>query len=154
MKKLFFAALIVVSFLSLTINPGMSWDEINKTDRYSTIQVHGVFISVDKFCVDGDVVVADSNYKQCVEWGDAIGDNDPECIRYESVVMERPIVYSEKICTEWTDSGDNVVCTNYEDVEQTLPITSQAEVYFDRGIGENPEIFLFNKAHTIPACNE
>jgi hypothetical protein len=160
MKKLFFAALMMVSILSMAhaarINANMSWDKIKKTDgviiRYTSIQVQGVFITVDKFCVNGDVIVADSNYKACVEWSDVIGENDATCLRYEEVLMEKPIVYTENTCTEWTNNGDDVVCTKYEMLEKRLPITSQAEVYFNKGIGENPEIHLFNKAYTIPAC--
>ncbi len=155
MKKIFTLSLVLLSNLVIAASSDMTWDQIRgmwDVVRFPNIQVLGVFVSYDKFCVAGDMLIADSNYKPCIEWSNPVGEQDAVCLKYdETAVMETPVNYIDQVCTNWIEKNDNVYCEKYEAVESTYPLTVKASVSVM--VGSKPsEKFLFNKEYTIPEC--
>lgn len=137
------------------INEDSSWKQIKRSGdflaSFPSINAAGLMVTVDSFCLDGDMLKTGRTYKKCVEWRDR-GDNQ-ECVKKIKKAIQTPATYKYRKCVEWRDRGDNQECVEWSSGVARHKMTYKVDVYELLDRGERDREYAFTKSYTIPMCN-
>ena len=104
-------------------------------------------VSVDKFCVDGDMLRTGMIADVCTDYSNG---EEPRCLKTKKVAVETSRYYQTERCVEW-GSGEGELCKAYKTVTITRPLTYTYEVY-ESTHGDRVRTLVDSYDYTIPAC--
>ncbi|MCB0365298.1 MAG: hypothetical protein H6624_07465 [Bdellovibrionaceae bacterium] len=139
-----------------------SWEVLQKDHRVifelPQLRLESWYMRASSVCVEGDNLRSIRKMTECAVWRDR-GD-ERYCEEEMEKYVYRPISGTRTVCVEYRNRRDNEDCIRYEDIEYTIPLSYEIEVYrrvaggrdsddLDRSRMYRP---LFEKTFTIPAC--
>lgn len=140
-----------------------SWEILMKDNRVifemPQLRLESWYMRASSVCVEGDLLRSQRKMTECAVWRDR-GD-ERFCEQEVDKYVYRPISGTRTVCVEYRNRRDMDDCLRYEEVEYTIPLSYEIEVYrrvpggrdsddIDRSRMFRP---LFEKTFTIPACH-
>jgi hypothetical protein len=168
---------LIIVAAALVMSASVSAHDLSASSSWSTILSHFAKVIVDKpsvkldngpmtsaffVCKEGDSLRTKKQLTKCVKW-DRIGSRDNDrrvCVEETKYFGYAAINGTRERCSQWRTvrRGDDRerICVAYEDVDYTLPLSHQVDVYaLTRGGRDNDDRRgrkLFTKTLSIEDC--
>lgn len=118
-KLMLLAVFLILSMVS---------SNVETCDRYPTLQINGIYYSVDCLCVDGNIIRP----------------------RDQSRQVSMPIATTERICKAWDSRPEHGgECLAWETIKIKCPLTYTIRSY---EMMNETEFLTGTKSFTIPKC--